>query len=475
MMKKSVGIICLIFVFLVGCNSMTDTFPDSPEGKLASAMYNAGVHEPLEEAIEQGADLNTFSEPFQESINGKRESNPLRIGMHHFIDRYTVDRMLCAGADPDAYDQTGNPLIFYSAWSNDEQLYEVFAVNGADLSLQNVSGETLLEYYLQQNGTQVRRRFVETMLRQGVPIRKETLELARKKGIYHVLDLLYGNLLGADDSFSKLQRCFLTGEVSKGNELLKAKTTLDSDDIGFAVIYGNRETIEILSRRGIHFTETLETYDSALFAAAYGQNCETVSAMLDDTQRESVELQALCRIIYETDDVKIFQALCERNWIQEEQISDDELEQICLLHGEQIIRYLLANGYDLCTHPVGGMRALGAAVQAESPKMLSLLLSSGADPNAEQEFFDLPLIKSCMYGDPKCIRILLEGGADLNVAGEDALLEAVRCENLEAVKILREAGVCVSEEAYVCAKENSGCENSHTWEYVERWYEEQKR
>ena len=112
-----------------------------------------------------------------------------------------------------------------------------------------------------------------------------------------MLDLLYGNLLGADDSFSKLQRCFLTGEVSKGNELLKAKTTLDSDDIGFAVIYGNRETIEILSRRGIHFTETLETYDSALFAAAYGQNCETVSAMLDDTQRESVELQALCRII----------------------------------------------------------------------------------------------------------------------------------------------------------------------------------
>ncbi|MCU6762538.1 Ankyrin repeats (3 copies) [uncultured Roseburia sp.] len=181
MKKYIILFVALLFLFLQGCELKIPSEKDEAQEKLLASM-EFSLHETLKESIEQGVDLNHFSKEYRRRTNnGKSESNPLRIGLYNMVDRYTVKKMLEAGADANAYDCEGYPLVFYSAWNEDEALCRLFLSYGADVSLKNKQGDSILDYYLETNETGIylsRKNLVKLYLDESAKVSRQTLKIA---------------------------------------------------------------------------------------------------------------------------------------------------------------------------------------------------------------------------------------------------------------------------------------------------------
>ncbi len=480
-----VAALCACILGSSGCipiDMVRNRVLDQAEQKLKDATL-VPLHERLEEAVEEGADLDHFSVLNGTGMNGTYETNPIQIGIYNMVDRYTIQRLLETGADANAYNAEGDPLIFNSARKDDIKMYDLFVSGGADVTAQNEAGDTLLEYYLSQReakGTALnlaRRNFVKKMLEQGCPVRKRTIEMAEKTGNYQILDLLYEVLPESKDELLDVERLFLDGEIKEANRLMEKARDWTDDEICLAVTYGDRETVRILADRGIEFGREETDRPVLLYLAVYYGNLETFSGMMDHmkewTQGESRET-LLCAVFI-NDATECMEYLCESGWIRAEEITDQEMMYLAYNGAEHVLSCVVSHGYDFSEHKEAGNQAFTQAVLSENIEMLQALFACGADPDVHSEEQDSPMVACGYWGDPKMLRLFLEQGADVKAVGEDVMFSAVTSENLDVVKILREAGVGISENAYTGAKENSGYENSHTREYVKCWYEEQKR
>ncbi len=86
-----------------------------------------------------------------------------------------------------------------------------------------------------------------------------------------------------------------------------------------------------------------------------------------------------------------------------------------------------------------GMTALHWAVHHDDVATTKLLLSSRADPNAQNRYGVTPLSLACTNGDAAIITLLLDAGADANAplrGGETPLMTAARTGKLPAVQAL---------------------------------------
>ena len=254
---------CVMLVFCSGCRFVNGHFTGNGEKKLYWAMEVPAAYELLDEAVEEGADLDAFSVYNGIFLNGKYERNPMRIGMDNLLERYTMQRMLELGADPNAVDCEGYPLIFRaSAWTDDEQSFELFVSHGANAAARAENGETILDYYLKnRSGASIdgiyldgaRRKMVELMLEQNVPVEEKTWDLAEQTKAYHLLDLLCQAYPKGYDTLSQMQKDFLDGKIDDANQMLKDSETLSEKDQYIAVDFGNGETIEILKEKQVDF------------------------------------------------------------------------------------------------------------------------------------------------------------------------------------------------------------------------------
>lgn len=470
--------------FCPGCRLVNDHFVSSGEKKLYWAMELPASYEMLEEAVEEGADLDAFSFFNGKFISGKYERNPMRIGMENLLERYTIQKMLELGADPNAVDCEGYPLIFRgSAWTDDEQTFSLFVAYGADAAARDEDGETILDYYLKSmnGGANIdgahlggeRRNMVELMLDQGVLVEKRTWNLAMHNKAYHLFDLLCQAYPKGYNDLSPMQKDFLDGNIETANQMLKDTKTLSETDQYLAVDFGNSETIEILKEKQVDFWMTKgDTTPSLLYSAIYSCNAETAGKILDQTDRDQQGIDYVKEAIYRTDNAELIKYLHKSGWINIDELSLDDIGTIAEVNALDIMTYLLENGYDLSANKPAGNEALVKAIDADNREMLELLLKNGADPNYEGEN-GYPLGTACITGNPANVTLLLEYGADTDAGGDEAMWSAVSSMNLDAVKILSEYGVPISEKTYRLAKEDENIENNHTWEYVDRLYEKQ--
>jgi hypothetical protein len=76
--------------------------------------------------------------------------------------------------------------------------------------------------------------------------------------------------------------------------------------------------------------------------------------------------------------------------------------------------------------------------------MLRWLLDEGFDPDARDDFQGTPLMEAAEAGATECVRILLEGGADINCEkhGETAIANAA---NVEIVRLLIDRGANLAD------------------------------
>lgn len=96
---------------------------------------------------------------------------------------------------------------------------------------------------------------------------------------------------------------------------------------------------------------------------------------------------------------------------------------------------------------------LATAAIAGSEELVAKLLEAGADPNAAREGGQTPLMDAVAVGtsDPRCIEILLRGGADANRAdgkGLTALFHALLSAPVETFRLLLKHGADPELRAY---------------------------
>jgi hypothetical protein len=112
----------------------------------------------------------------------------------------------------------------------------------------------------------------------------------------------------------------------------------------------------------------------------------------------------------------------------------------------EVVKKMIASGFDVNTKNSGGLTALHVAVESENLEIIRFLLNRGANVNAKTKSRVTPIMM-IEGGDEEnaleILKLLIEKGADVNVSNENKetlLMAACEDDNLELVKILLEAG-----------------------------------
>ena len=477
--QVSAAILCTALtgmLFLSGCSLSGRNL--SKEDKLGTAMQT-GYRALLEEAIEEGADINKLS-LWNGGIteNGQYERNPLRVGLWNWINQYMVKDILDAGADVNAYDVQGCPVTFYSAWMDNESLCQLMTQYDADFTLENDRGETILEYYLCTDDSGLRdffprRSMVQTLIAHGAPVDEDTYACAVAYGTYHILDLLYPQV---KECFSELQACYLTGNIEAGNQLLEKSSDLSEMDASLAAVYGNRKTIDILHKKTIDFFASGDGKKSILELAAWNQNVETVTAMFEISDLPpGYQKNTLETIVYRNDDVALLEYLSDKGAIQISNLTEEQLGNYVEANAIDTVSYILARGYDISAGEAKGYELLNTAIFVGNEEMVKVLLDYGAKPDVVWE--EVPeesiLFYACDRGESEIVRLLLDHGVNLEMYGEGAMQNAIDSCQVDVMEILAAEGVPITRQMYEETMQYSP--SDHVKERVKDWYEKQNQ
>lgn len=465
--KRCVKIFALLMavglLLLSGCGR---SFADlSGNEKLHIGIQGSGLPETMREGIENGADIDQL--PLwmgtYDSYGMKYDRNPLRILIAKQNTPYIVEIMLQAGADPNTYDGEGYPLLFRTAaWGAPERMSELLLEYGADPSLKSKEGESLLHCYISSfepaaaniPKIEVIRKFLDA----GAKVDEETVEQAMDSGVYHVLEILYQNDHAYGNSFSELQLAYLEGDIRKGNLLLEQCDSLTDADQYIAAIYGNRETVSILSKKHTDFFRESEKQAAIITLTAWGENTEAVSAMLQDEQAKRLDADQIKAAAYATDNAKLLAQLYENEWIGDP--DEDDLVKIAGANAENILRYLSDRGYDFEKNTEASTDALIEANYMGYSHIFRLLLEYGALPSKEV------LLDICTVpDDPENLELLIKYGADLKQNGKEAMENAIESCSLESIKTLHSHGVEITKQMYQNAVKND-LPSEHVLKYL---------
>ncbi len=140
--------------------------------------------------------------------------------------------------------------------------------------------------------------------------------------------------------------------------------------------------------------------------------------------------------------------------------SDSKLVEAARNQDQRAIRSLLAQKVDVNARSSDGSTALLWLAHWNDIATAALLLGSGADPNAANDFKMAPLSQACINGNSAFVRLLLKSGANPNLAiatGETPLMTCAKTGSVDAVRMLVEYGAAIN------AKEPAGNQTALMW------------
>lgn len=484
-------------IFLFSCDSASIQYKS--DSKLLSAI-ELDNSQACVEALRDGANVNHLTKGVRERIdNGIEESNPLRIAMY-LGSNNAVDVLLENGADPNAMDQNGEPILFYAIKSLDIDLVEKLLDYGADINKTTKNGTTVIDSCLVRNNycmysADTPERKIEEMydflVSKGVSpstsnlknamkgvdgsgytyynlIKKITLDVKEneeKSGLDPILEKIILDDLSVTDDLKKADKkdtkylfyaCALS-RVSIFESVLSKGYDIDSeDDIGSCLLTisakcGNTEVFKYLLS---HFDLDNVGYD-ALYRAALGGYTEIIEILIENNvpfetkgMYEYTLLQAACA----SKNLAAFKAFYGTRVFESQYTS--ALMTAVNEDFTAIIDFCTSQALDLdvidkdlnCT-------ALQYAVIKEKTEIVKLLVKYGCDINKSTETFGTPFALACATGDKELVTYLLNNGADVDAdlsANSDVskapIYSAVLYGNLEIVEILLDNDAYVNKE-----------------------------
>ena len=135
----------------------------------------------------------------------------------------------------------------------------------------------------------------------------------------------------------------------------------------------------------------------------------------------------------------------------------------------EVVRLLISRGANVNAEDSEGCTPLKAAASQGHLDVVKFLLEKGADPNAIGYDQMTSLESAAEEGNEELVRVLLDGGADVDAGspyGWTALMKAAKKGNLRIVKVLLDKGADVDiKDAYDGATALMTLPNAETWKW----------
>ena len=517
---KRLCIMCMVLgIFLSGChmNYNLELDRNNPEDKLYLGISGTGNLEMTKEAVEAGADINTFHrKELREHIwHYDRSQNPMMIAM--FGGNYEgVEYLLECSADVNYQNENGRAILSYCAESGNTEYIAKLLEKGADINCVDKKDYTALDYAVESRRVDA----VRLLLEHTPIITDDTFKI--------VLDNLY------EDSSEEVHYWLL-------KSLIEADRSIEmEEDIKKAFLGDNTAVLAYLESE----PERNEKYDIIASAAAAFCGTECMEYLLGQPDIESVlsrehffrmasmfgnvammqylvgcgaEINARneadysaveLAVLYDRmDAVQLLQEMGadfhpstsnnERDALYNA-VGNSNLEMVKLLlshpgyfnttqatflairtHQMDILVYFLDMGVELNTNNWAGCNLLGEAVLSNDIEILKYLVERGAEINDKN--CENPVCYCAETGNAEMMQYLIDHGADINSVmvagdgskGDPAILKAITRGQFEALKVLVENGADIYIDFYgrtiVEYAQVQGSENIYN--YVKQIYE----
>ncbi|MDR0389512.1 MAG: ankyrin repeat domain-containing protein [Spirochaetaceae bacterium] len=196
----------------------------------------------------------------------------------------------------------------------------------------------------------------------------------------------------------------------------------------FAIRSGNREMVKLLLDAGAWTGEKAETWVYLWYGPL-----EYAISMKD---------AAIVQLMLE----------CGVDPNESSHLSSDSLFYAVTIGTPEIVRLLIEAGAD--TDPenrYGDYQPLPAAVDLQNHEAARMLIEAGAVVNRPMDFYDTLLSRAVKKNDEAMVKLLLEGGADINDSrhpgyyrGHTPLTRAITDGNMDMVRLLLDAGADIN-------------------------------
>lgn len=117
--------------------------------------------------------------------------------------------------------------------------------------------------------------------------------------------------------------------------------------------------------------------------------------------------------------IDIIKLLLEQKDAESQKHTKEKLVRVAIAKGQiEVVKFLVSSGIDLdyVNHHTGGYEyLLTTAIGNRQYKMMEYLIKSGQDPNAGYSLWETPLCAAIETGQIEAVKILREAGADINV------------------------------------------------------------
>lgn len=514
-MKKYILILVVVFML----SSLVSCIPKGFKASDADIKLLEGIQasnmEKCKEAINSGAHIDQLVGKIGERTdNGAFEKNPLRIAC--FVRGTRIAKFLLEqGADPNAIDVEGLPVLCYVVKMGDIDLCNLMLKKGADINQKGKNGLMPLDScFLQDNSghPDSKRDFaVEKMydflISNGATLSSHVLDSAMKgysdDGYckYNLIQKIAKQLKssGQKTGLSPLLESIILGDLTKFNSLVSDQKNIDPKVLLFASAFGNDETLQTLFKKGMDINSTDEDGNTLLAISAISGNINNIKYLMQKINlNRNKGLYTPLELAILNNQLDTTKFLIANGAKINSNISDtsktDILSSACENGNLDIVKLLLENGY-----PKDGYnKALQTAAQNNQVEILQylinaefdvnstfneettlgiasfwdnidcikLLISKGAKINGSKDLAT-PISKACFSGNTEVVKFLIENGADVNaqpadITGQLPIQQAIMSGSFDIVKLLIEHGAKI-DDTIMSLAESSGSTNIYNY------------
>ncbi|KAH0561957.1 hypothetical protein GP486_003334 [Trichoglossum hirsutum] len=303
------------------------------------------------------------------------------------------------GANPNARDDRGNPVIYIAAMNSHEAAIKMLLAHEADVNSAGFLGSTALHLFAGYGHEAIVRLLIE----KGADIKAKD-----NRGI----SALCSAASGGHDLVMRLL-------IERGVDV-DATSNQGETVLHWAAKTGQPAAVQLLLEKGVNIEATNSDGRTALYLAVRTGNVAVMQLLLENGADVDV-----------TDHTGL-----------------TGLSLAAIKGHKAALQLLIKNGADINAGDRYGNTALHQAATGGRELVIPLLIEKGADIKAKDNRDQTALFRAARFGREEIVQLLIDMGAEAekNIEGETALFAAAWNGHSEVVRILVEKGVDINVE-----------------------------